>query len=138
MVNDQQELWHDTLEDAIRSAVDAIGGPKRVGSLLWPTKRITDASRLLSHCLELDRPEKLAMGEIELIGRLAHNAGCHTIATYLMRAWGYHDPQPVEPRDEAAELQRQFVAAVQAQKDIMRRLERLQQMAGPELTMVKG
>lgn len=134
----QQELWHDTLEDAIRSAVDVIGGPKRVGSTLWPTKRIADAARLLSHCLELERPEKLSMGEIELIGRLAHDAGCHTVATYLMRAWGYQDPQPIEPRDEMAELQRQFVRSVEDQKAILKQLERMQAMpASAELSVVK-
>lgn len=138
MGNEQQDLWHDTLEDAIRSAVDALGGPKRVGAMLWPSKRITDAARLLSHCLETDRAEKLSLGEVELIGRLAHDVGCHTVATYLMRAWGYQDPQPVEPRDEMAELQRQFVRSVEDQKAILRRLERVQAMpAGPDLVMVK-
>lgn len=137
MGNDQQELWHDTLEDAVRSAVDVIGGPKRVGAMLWPSKRIPDASRLLNHCLEHDRAEKLSMGEIELIGQLAREAGCHTIATYLMRAWGYRDPEPIEPRDETAELQRQFMQSVRQQKDILRRLERLQTIPSAELSVVK-
>jgi hypothetical protein len=127
MVNEQQQaLWHDTLEDAIRSAVDVLGGPKRVGSTLWPTKRIPEAARLLSHCLDTERPEKLSLGEIELIGAQARQADCHTMATYLMRAWGYGDPQPIEPHDEHAELQRQFMRSVEDQKTIMRRLEQLQ------------
>jgi hypothetical protein len=129
MVNEQQSLWHDTLEDAIRSAVDVLGGPKRVGSMLWPSKRIHEAARLLSHCLDTDRPEKLSLGEIELIGSQAREADCHTIATYLMRTWGYDDPQPIEPLDKHAELQRQFMRSVEDQKAIMRRLEQLQPLA---------
>jgi hypothetical protein len=137
MGSDQQSLWHDTLEDAIRSAVDALGGPKRVGADLWPSRRLPEAARLLNHALDVDRPEKLSLGEVELIGRLAREAGCHTIATYLMRAWGYQDPQPVEPVDELAELQRAFMASVDQQKQILQRLEQLQSLSGPELSLVR-
>lgn len=137
MAETQQELWHDSLEDAIRSAVDALGGPKKVGSILWPGRRIADAARLLSHCLDPDRPEKLTLGELQWLGAMAREAGCHTISTYLMRAWGYRDPEPIQPRDEAAELQRAFMASVQQQKDILRRLERLQPVAGADLSVVR-
>lgn len=137
MGTEQQSLWHDSLEEAIRSAVDVLGGPKRVGGELWPSRRLHEAARLLNHSLDPDRAEKLALAELELIGRMAREAGCHTIATYLMRAWGYQDPQPVEPVDELAELQRAFMASVDQQKQILQRLEQLQSIAGPELTLVR-
>lgn len=138
MGNDQQQaLWHDTLEDAMRGAVDAIGGPKRVGSLLWPSKPIADAARLLNHSLDPDRPEKLSPGEIELIGRRAAEAGCHTVATYLMRAWGYQDPQPMNHPDELAELQRAFMASVDEQRQLLARFERMQSLTQPDLSLVR-
>jgi hypothetical protein len=34
------------------------------------------------------------------------------MATYELRAAGYADPQPIEPEDERARLQREYVAAV--------------------------
>lgn len=137
MASDQQALWHDTLEDALRSAVDYLGGPKRVGADLWPTRRIHEAARLLNHALDVDRPEKLSPGEIELIGRRAAEAGCHTVATYLMRAWGYQDPQPMNPPDELAELQRAFMASVDEQRQLLQRFERMQSLAAPDLSLVR-
>jgi hypothetical protein len=38
---------------------------------------------------------------------------------------GYAAPVPIEPRDEVAELQRQFIAATQAMSELALRMERL-------------
>ena len=39
----QQKLWHEDICDALRAAVDALGGTKRVGRALWPAKSIEEA-----------------------------------------------------------------------------------------------
>ena len=122
---DQQELWHDTIHDAIRAAVDALGGPKSVASELWPTKRLEDGRRYLLHCLDSERPEKLGMDELLLIGRKAREAGCHTIMHFLAQEWGYTIPTTVEPEDQMAELQREYIAMVKAQELLAKRMEKI-------------
>jgi hypothetical protein len=49
----------------------------------------------------------------------------HTGMTHIARACGYADPQPVDPEDARAALQREFVQAVKAQEQILKRLEAL-------------
>lgn len=113
MVNaQQQQLWHDTAEDALRAAVERMGGPKRVASRLWPARTITDAARLLNHCLDPERPEKLALGEVVLLLQWAREAGCHVGMQYLAETCGYEPPAPKDPETEAAKLQREFCDAV--------------------------
>lgn len=122
-MDDQQDLWHDTLEDAVRAAVDAVGGPKRVASQLWPAKSLADARRYLLHCLDESRAEKLSLGEVEMIGTWARACGCHVLMAYLAKTWGYSAPQPVEPEDERAQLQRAYIQAVEQLTALAGRIE---------------
>ncbi len=121
----QDELWHDSMEDAVRATVDAIGGPKHVAHELWPTRKMVDGARYLNHCLAEDRPEKLALGELLWIANEGRQKGVHTIMAYLSAELGYISPQPVEPEDERAQLQREFTRSVQMQRQLLNRLERL-------------
>ena len=120
------DLFHESLSDAIKDCITACGGPKVVGAKLWPEKSPDAAHRLLLSCLNDDRPERLSPDQLVFVLRLARERGCHIGATYLMRELGYADPVPVEPRDEMAELQRNFMAAVDMQRQILERMEHLQ------------
>ena len=50
------------------------------------------------------------------------------VMQFLARECGYTEPQPIEPQDERAELERAFVASVRALRQIEQRMERLAQM----------
>ncbi|MCP4304679.1 MAG: hypothetical protein GY788_07350 [bacterium] len=128
----QQELWHDTPEDALRTVVDALGGPKRVAGKLWPAKSMADGQRLLLHCLDRDRREKLDLAEIMLLGRMARDAGCFVFMAYLANAWDFETPEPLDPDTEEDAQRREFVESVRAQErnfsaqqKLVARLERL-------------
>ena len=125
MVSPQIPLFFDSYEDAIRSTVLALGGFKKVGALLWPAMPADDAGRKLSHCLNLDKREKLDLGELALVRKAARQAGVHILATHELREAGYAEPQPLAPEDEAAQLQREFIIAVRALKGIESRMDRL-------------
>lgn len=125
---DQQDLWHDSLEEAQQAAVIAIGGPKKVGAMLWPTMKITDAARKLNHCLDPERPEKLSAGEFELLGQCAREASCHTIMAYLARRWGYQKPLPIQPEDEQAKLMRDFIAMGKQMEKISEQMQHMTQL----------
>lgn len=118
----QIPMFYDSYEDAIRDAVMALGGFKKVGALLWPAMPADDAGRKLSACLNVEKREKLDLGELALLRRAARMAGVHTLAAYECRDAGYADPQPVSPEDEATQLQREFITAVKALEVIQHRM----------------
>ena len=119
----QPSLFHESYEDAIRDTVTALGGNKSAGNMLWPALLADDAGKKLADCLNRDKREKLSLGELQLIRRAARKAGVHILASYEMRDAGYADPQPITPEDEAAQLQREYIAAVKAMSAIQARLD---------------
>lgn len=131
MQTPQIPLFYDTYEDAIRDTITALGGNKKVGNLLWPALPVDEAGRKLAHCLLADKREKLALGELRLIRQEARKVGVHILAHYEARDAGYSEPVPLNPEDEAAQLQREFIAAVKALDTIQNRMgaSRLQAVA---------
>jgi len=120
----QSSLFYDSYEDAIRDTVMALGGFKKAGSMLWPAMPADDAGRKLSACLNTDKREKLDLGELRLIRHAAREKGIHILMAYETRDAGYADPQPITPEDEAAQLQREYIAAVRALSTIQARIDR--------------
>lgn len=118
----QMPLFYECYEDAIRDTVTGLGGMKVVGNLLWPALPVDDAGRRLAHCLNNEKREKLAPGELQLIRREARKAGVHILAHYEMRDAGYGEPQPVCPDNEAAQLQREFITAVRGLEALQARM----------------
>lgn len=124
MTSFQIPLFFDTYEDAIRAVVTALGGFKKVGVMLWPSKLADEAGRKLADCLNSVKREKLDISELALIRREARKAGVHILAHYEAREAGYADPLPLNPEDEAAQLQREYIAAVKGLQMLSERMER--------------
>lgn len=126
-MSDQIPLFVEDYYEAIRATVQGLGGFKRVGSELKPDLPVEAAGRWLNDCCNPEKREKLAPTELAYIRRRARQAGVHILAAYEMRDAGYGEPQPVEPEDERAALQRDFVRAT---GDLQAMLARIQQL-GP-------
>ncbi len=124
MVNGQQELWYDSFEDALRSTAEAVG-MKKMAAELWPEKSLNDAVRMLLHCLDPDRAEKLSGSQTALIIERGRSVNCLVALAYLCRRADCADPQPVDPEDEKARLAREFIEAVDLQSKLIKRLEAL-------------
>jgi len=103
----------DDLTEALIGAVKAAGGSANVGPKLWPEKTPQSAQRLLLDCLNDDRPARLSPDQVLLVLRLARAKGHHDAFAFLAASLGYAPPVPVEPEDQVAELQRQFIAATE-------------------------
>lgn len=121
----------DTPNKVLERVVVALGGSKQVAGRLWPDKGIDEARRLLCDCLSDERPAKLDFSQVLFILKLARERGIHDGINYICASLSYAEPQPIEPRDEAAELQRQYIEAARMMGKLADRIERL---AGPLLT----
>jgi hypothetical protein len=114
----------ESINDVLIACVKACGGSKQVGAALWPEKAPDAAQRALLDCLNEDRPAKLSPEQVMLVLRLSRARGCHVGVEYITSELGYTVPIPVEPKDEVAELQRQFIEAVRVQSTLAERIER--------------
>lgn len=91
-MSEQVPLWHDSIEDAIGTAIHALGGAKKVAELLWPViarNKPQTAYTRLRHCLNPDKSEKLDPDEVLTIARAAALLGEHSIMQYMARELGY-------------------------------------------------
>jgi hypothetical protein len=115
---------HESLNDALIACVKAAGGSKQVGPLLWPEKAPDAAQRMLLDCMNDERPAKLSPEQVMLVLRLARAKGYHDGMAFVLGDLGYAPPVPVDPRDEAAELQRQFMDVMGKAETLVQRMER--------------
>ena len=115
----------DTPNKVLESVVRDLGGSKLVAPLLWPEKGVEEARRLLCDCLNDDRPAKLDFAHVIFILRLARQRGIHTGMQYLCAELSYADPQPIEPKDEIADLIRQYLTRREQEAASNTRLERM-------------
>lgn len=118
-------LHHESMHDALHELVAALGGTKKVGALLRPSMSVEDAARWVRDCLNHDRREKLGPEELLHLLREGRRVGCHAVMGFLAAEAGYAVPMPLEPADEAAQLQREFIDAVRAQQRMVERLRHL-------------
>lgn len=119
-------LFHESLADALRECIAVCGGTKAVGAKLWPEKEPDAAGRILADCLNDGKREKLSPEQVMLLLRMARAKGCHAGMVYLSRELGYSDPQPVEPEDERAQLQREYIEAAKTMARMAARIESLE------------
>ncbi len=122
---DQENLFFDGVNDALRHLVRVLGGPKKVGHGLRPGKSPDDAGRWLSNALDGDRRESLHPEDLIQLLQMGRAIGCHVVMEEIAREGGYARPMPTEPEDEAAQLMREFNESRKAMEQIAKRLERL-------------
>ena len=114
----------ETLNDALNQCIDAAGGAKKVGALLWPEKAPESAHRSLLDCMNEDRPAKLSPEQVLFVLRLARAAGFHGGMNFIAADLGYGTPVPVEPQDELGEMMRSFRETVALQATLTARIEK--------------
>jgi hypothetical protein len=131
---EQNSLFHESIYEAMRATVAGLGGAKSVAQTLFPEKGVDDATRYLLDCLNPDRPAELKPERLMLLLKIARAKGIHIAARYIGDDAGYL-VTPIEPEDEMAELQRQFIASVEQNKTLANRIERL--MGRPQVLAIR-
>lgn len=119
----------ESVDDALRAAVAALGGFKKVGGALRPELSVDHAAGWLRDCLNPARRECLHPEQFLLLLRLARQAGFHGAMDFVAFDVGYR-AEPVDEDAQASVLQRQFVDAVAGLQSIQAQLQRLQQRGG--------
>jgi hypothetical protein len=122
----------ESIEDALRASVQALGGTKQVGHMLWPDKSIDNAGKLVSDCLNPHRNERLEPSQLLLIFRKAREAGCYEPFRWFAAEAGY-DASPIT---RAEEIDRVTLVIEQASKTLATAtaaLERIQRVRAVEV-----
>ena len=117
------QLFHESLNDALREVIAACGGAKQVAAKVWPEKAPDAAHRLLLDCLNETRPERLSPDRLRLILRAGREANCHSGMNWLLQDLGYADCKPLSPQDEQDELMRDYIKATKVMSGIASRIE---------------
>jgi hypothetical protein len=117
-------MFEDEL-DALRDLVQALGGAKKVGGAMRPELSVEAAAQWLRDCLNRDRRERFDPAHVVLLLRMGRAAGYHAAKHWLDLETGYEPSAPLEPEDARAKLQREFIASVELQRQLLERLERL-------------
>lgn len=123
-MSSQPPLFVEDLDEAIRQTIHGLGGMKKVGSVLRPEMSAVDAGKWLANCLNDDKRDRLSPSQLAYIRRAARVEGVHILAAFEAQDAGYAPPVPIEPEDERALLQREFVTATKALQGLVSRMDR--------------
>lgn len=121
----QQQLIHESINDAIRECILAIGGYKPVGLALKPELPADQAGQYVRDRLNPERRERFSPEQLLWILREARKARCHAGMRFLATEAGYAEPVPLDPQDEQAQLMRQFIEAQRQIQALASRMERI-------------
>jgi hypothetical protein len=118
-VMQQSSLWHDSIFDALGASVQAAGGVKKVASQLWPALDTSSATARLRAGMNPDHAQKLCLLEMQMILRLALDAGDTSVLEYLAKDLGCELKvlTPAEAKKRAKRMRR---------LDLLEQLKRLE------------
>lgn len=120
-----QEMFLDSLSDAISDAINQLGGAKRVGTMLWPEKSAREAGNQLLNCLNPDHAQKLSLEQIDFIVGEARKKDVHSVAVYIADKYCYEPPKPITKESLKADIDRQLGNKLSEIEDLVRQLKKL-------------
>lgn len=122
----QSEMpFYEGPEDALRAAVQSLGGAKHIGALLWPDKTPDASGRLVQDCLNPSRSEKFDVTQVMFILRKAKESGVHGPFMWFAAEIGY-DARPITKAEEADRLTTVVEQASKTLANAVAQLERIQ------------
>jgi hypothetical protein len=117
----------DSVEDALKAAVMAMGGFKEVGRRMRPD--FNHAAEWLRKCLSDDRRERLDPGQVMWLLREAKLQGFHSAFDYIAGDAGYR-AAPIDAQAQLKTLQESIHTQMASLNAQMQRMNQLQQKVG--------
>ena len=105
--------FFESVEDALKAAVMALGGYKKVGAQLRSELPIAQAEAWLRHCLTEGRREKLDPNQVMFILREARAAGFHGAMDFVCSDAGYEKPKPADLEKEVQTIEQQLARTLE-------------------------
>lgn len=124
-VTPQLTLFFDDIYQALMADIQALGGSKTVGSILWPSLKPDKAGEKVANCANRSHAQKFDLEDMLLIIREARKNGSYATAFFMASDTGFAEPQPIEPEDEKARLQTEFIQAVKAMERLSSKMDRI-------------
>lgn len=139
MGTQQTNLFHETLADALKDVIGAIGGPKAVALALKPDLPERSRHNWLLDCLNPDRDARFTPDQVLWLLREGRKANCHLAMQFIAAQCGYAEPVPLDPRVQEDRIAEELHALGTGLKSALEKLERLEaQRAGvPNFLRVK-
>lgn len=123
----QPELFHETLNDALREVVQALGGAKKVGALMRPDIVGADtAGRWIHDCLNPERAHRFDPDQVLWLLREGRKAGCHAAMRFLAAECGYAEPVPIDPKVQEDRLLDDLRSSALTLRVALEKIERLE------------
>lgn len=122
----QDKLFYESALQAVEIAIaESAFTYKQVASHLWPAKKPDTAYARLKACLNDDKDEKFSFEEIiEICKHIDRYDPLYFFADECSHSRG----EPCAPEDEAANLQREFIASAKRMENIAARIEKLRKL----------
>jgi hypothetical protein len=114
----------DSIHDALKAAVRALGGAKKVGPRLRPAFT-GDAAGWLLNCLNPEHLQELHIDQALLILRWANDAGYHEAKHYADKLTGYAPSVPLALEAQLLAALKDAKAAQQVAEEKTRDLQEL-------------
>lgn len=129
MQSAQREMpFYEGPEDALRSAIAALGGAKAVGQMLHPTKSMEDARTLVLNCINPERKEKFDYSQIIFIFREAKRRG-HTSGFDWFSNQCEFESRPITENEQKDRMLAVVEQSTKTLASALASLERLQRAA---------
>lgn len=119
--------FFDSPEDALKAIIQQLGGAKKVGQRVFPDKSVDAAARYLLDCVNPERSEKLAISQVMMLLRLAHEADYHAAYAWISADVGYD----IKPITRAQEVDRVTGVVEQTTKTLISALAVLKRLQRP-------
>lgn len=125
MQTQQMALIHETITEAAEEVIKAAGGFKKVGPMFFGDISPDLAAGRLRDKINRDRRETLGPDQLMTLIKLGRQIGCKALINFITHEAGYADAQPIDPEDEVARLQREFIESTKALTALASKIELL-------------
>ncbi len=113
-MSEQERLFFEDANEALRFTVQRMGGTKVVGPQLRGDMSVESAQTWLDACLNPNNATRLDPEQVVALVLLARRKGIHSYAQYLMQVLGYEAPVPVsDERVQTVAIQGVAKAAIE-------------------------